>query len=354
MANIWNNGQTRVLTWRRALEILLTQDDVLLGDERAAFGINLSTLLIISQILFVFKTTIVDPRLYWWLEGDCLRMILPLILRTHYLLRVEYGADCMRKTSKYIMLVYNVFGIIWQGPVLWAWFAGPGQNVWLITTAIFIVLVHMISTLPALVLIRDIHYGVNGAFRNLNQEHHESLTHSSNVDHEREMRLLEERSIRWQQDDEYEQVLVEEALRASARDLEKTTARELEETTAGAEEYQTEGPVHEPASYSPLRQEPTGNLPKAKVRVRLMDGKTASRIFSREDTFEEVFKWIKKTDTEKPAHFHLVTSYPRQIFSDPGLLLADCGILMKEDADVAITPIFSVEEPADDDAVDLI
>ncbi|KAL6759300.1 ubiquitin-related domain-containing protein [Haematococcus lacustris] len=153
--------------------------------------------------------------------------------------------------------------------------------------------------------------------------------------------LHDGRSLRWEQDQAYEESLAADKAKAdssaeAAREA-AAAARRLAEEAAAAERAAAEAAAKLKATLArkaaALVPEPAPGDPEAvTIMVRLPDGMRLSRKFKKSNALQAVFDYVDvqhQAATYLPGRYNLVNQFPRRVFqeSDATGTLADMGIV---------------------------
>jgi len=146
---------------------------------------------------------------------------------------------------------------------------------------------------------------------------------------------LQDRYLRVDQDQAYEDLLVEKAKKESLQ-------------VVPPEEADNSVSTGMPA-LSPLKPEATeGRI--IKVRVRKLNGSIKTRNFEPRSTFTDIYKWLIKTEDDLPE-FQLVTAYPRAVFMMDETTIEESGIIQNPSCDFDLSPIFAIEEKTEEEKI---
>jgi len=264
---------------------------------------------------------------------DAVRGIIPLIIRTHYITKISILQDLFKEYRKYILFFCNAFGTVWCS-VIWLWYIYNVPHAY--ANASFVIcIIHAISTIPSFRM-ANLHIGRedqnddNGYCERLTTYKTPEIVQSLEVPEDDHVyaQNLQDRYLRVDQDQEYEDLLVEKAKKESLQVVPPEEADNSVSTGMSA--------------ISPLKPEATeGRI--IKVRVRKLNGSIKTRNFVPRSTFTDIYKWLIKTEDALPE-FQLVTSYPRAVFMMDETTIEESGIIQNPSCDFDLSPIFAIEK----------
>jgi len=145
---------------------------------------------------------------------------------------------------------------------------------------------------------------------------------------ERNRDLLEEQNREYQQsllaDEEKERKIREERQQEEAE--EKRLLREEEERRMQEAMKEKRKQVELEAKRKQLSTEPTESNGSTAIVIRLPDGVRLSRRFYRTDHLQAVYDFVDVQTNMLLPDYHLVSSYPRQVFSNHAVTLEEAKL----------------------------
>lgn len=316
------------------IQVCWNNEEVLLGIPMVALVsnvLNLITIVIILCVLVVWKSEGVGAR--WWHVFDAIRGIIPLIIRTHYIAEMSLLQDLAEDYRKYVLFFCNALGTFWCS-VIWLGYIWSAPLAYA-NASLVICIIHFISTIPSFKLANSLVWnqepeGDSGYYDRLTTYRAPEVVQALEVpvDDHAYARNLESQYLRADQDQAYEDLLLENAKKQS---LQVVPPEEADSS-----------PSKVMPALSPLKPEATeGRI--IKVRVRTLDGSVKTRNFVPKSTLTDIYKWLIKTEEMLPE-FQLVTSYPRAVYMRDETTIEETGIIKNPSSDFDLSPIFAMEE----------
>jgi len=204
--------------------------------------------------------------------------------------------------------------------------------------SLVICIIHAISTIPSFKIAQSLaeereQDGDPGYYERLTQYIAPEVAQSPEVpvDDYAYAQTLQNQLIRVDQDQAYEELLIENAKKQSLQ-------------IENAEPTDISTPM---VALSPLKPEATKGRP-VKVRVRKLNGSIKVRNFDPNNRLSDVYRWLVKTE-EKLPEFQLVTAYPRAVFKNDMTTLEETGIIQNPSSNFDLSQIFAIEEKLEEE-----
>jgi len=335
-------------TWiyaRQLVSLAWTKEEVLVGrTPKMAAAITLTNLL---TVVIWFGASVFDKALSnsWWFNGDVWRTLFLVLIRFHYFSDSLYCREFANRHRITALFFVNVFGLLWCSFLAIYYLFSTGFSVMVCTT----IGLHCFATYPSFFTARGLADGTI----------HEELREPWNTEEReaKEMQAAQERSLRWDQDEEYERMVLQETIKksqdAGMLDVEQGnvafaggfTDPNSQLTTPLAAEMVPLSPRHRNTTASEDNAfEPEGPG-TASVRIRDFNGTVLSRRFNRTDSFEDVYAWVNRVAKRagRTGDLQIVTSFPRTVIERSPETLAASGLLRHTERDTALTQILVLE-----------